>query len=42
MDGDIERPGGGDSTTNAREGYAGGLLIGDVSCGFGDEHEGFF
>jgi hypothetical protein len=42
VDGDVEGTGGRDGTANAGECYAGGLLVGDVRCGFGDKHESFF
>lgn len=42
VDGYVEGARGGDGAADAREGYAGGLLVGDVGCGFGHEHEGFF
>lgn len=42
MDGDVEGAGCGDGAADAREGYAGCLVVGDVGCGFGNEHEGFF
>jgi hypothetical protein len=42
VDGDVEGARGGDGAADAGEGDCGGLLVGDVGCGFGDEHECFF
>ena len=42
MDGDVEGAGGGYGTTDTGECYGACLVVGDVGCGFWDEHEGFF
>ena len=42
MDRDVKGAGCRDGATNAGEGYALCLVVGDVCCGFGNEHEGFF